>query len=56
MDFNHEFFVGLAKSLGLIWMMAIFFGAVLYAYWPSNKSKFDHAANSVLENDLDEKI
>ena len=51
MEFDHAFFVGLAKSLGLFWLMAIFLGAVIYAYWPSNKSKFDRAAQSILDTD-----
>lgn len=54
MQFGHDFFVGLSKSFGLFWMMAIFFGAVIYAYWPSNKSKFDKAAHSILDHDQDE--
>lgn len=51
MTFDHEFLVGFAKSYGLIYMMVIFFGAVIYAYWPSNQSKFDRAANSILDDD-----
>ncbi len=51
MEFDHNFFVGFAKSYGLFHMMVIFFGAVVYAYWPSNQEKFDRAANSILEED-----
>ena len=51
MEFDHNFFVGFAKSYGLFYMMAFFFSAVIYAYWPSNQKKFDHAAKSILEED-----
>lgn len=51
MNIDHEFLVGFAKSYGLIYMMVIFFSAVIYAYWPSNQSKFDHAAKSILDDD-----
>ena len=54
MSLDHEFFVGLAKSWGLFILMAIFFSAAIYAYWPSNKDKFDHAARDILQPDEDE--
>ncbi|MGA7737519.1 MAG: cbb3-type cytochrome c oxidase subunit 3 [Pseudolabrys sp.] len=31
--------------------MALSIGIVTYAYWPSNKSKFDAAAQSILGHD-----
>ncbi|WP_299153755.1 cbb3-type cytochrome c oxidase subunit 3 [uncultured Tateyamaria sp.] len=51
MEFDHNFFVGFAKSYGLFYMMAFFFGAVVYAYWPANQEKFDQAAKSILDED-----
>jgi cytochrome c oxidase cbb3-type subunit 4 len=51
MSIDHEFLVGLAKSLGLFILMAIFFGTVVYALWPSNQDKFDHAARNILDAD-----
>jgi len=48
---DHGFFVFLAKSYGLFHMMAFFLAAVVYAYWPKNRSKFYNAANSILEDD-----
>ncbi len=34
-----------AQSWGLIYFMLIFLAVCVYALWPSNKDKFDHAAN-----------
>lgn len=47
MDINHETLVAISKSYGLFYMMIFFFIVVLYACWPSNKKKFDKAANSI---------
>lgn len=51
MDINHETLVAASKSYGLFYMMIIFIVATIYAYWPSNKEKFDHAAASILKDD-----
>ena len=51
MNISHEFLVYMSKSYGLFYMMLVFFGAVLYALWPSNKAKFDRAAKSILDED-----
>jgi cytochrome c oxidase cbb3-type subunit 4 len=40
--------VWLSKSFGLFYLIALSIAVVVYAYWPSNKSKFDEAARSVL--------
>lgn len=53
MTFDHNFWVGLAKSYGLFHMMIFFFAACIYAYWPKNKKKFDDAANSILTDDVE---
>ena len=34
-----------AQSWGLIYFMVIFLAVCVYALWPNNKDKFDHAAN-----------
>jgi cytochrome c oxidase cbb3-type subunit 4 len=40
----------LAQTAGLL-LLALCFGlAVIYALWPGNKTKFDHAARSPLED------
>ncbi len=40
-----------AKSWGLVYLMAMFLGVCLYAFWPRNKAKFDKAARMPLEED-----
>ena len=40
-----------AKSWGLVYLIVIFLGAFVYAFWPRNKAKFDKAARMPLEED-----
>lgn len=51
MTFEHETFVAIAKSFGLFYLIALSIGVLIYAFWPSNKGKFDHAARSVLDKE-----
>ncbi|MEH6631852.1 MAG: cbb3-type cytochrome c oxidase subunit 3 [Halopseudomonas aestusnigri] len=36
---------------GLVYLVAMFLVGIVYAFWPKNKSKFDHAAQIPLEDD-----
>ena len=40
-----------AQSWGLVFLVAMFLTAVVYALWPSNRSKFRKAAHMPLEED-----
>ena len=40
-----------AQSWGLVFLVVMFGTAVVYALWPSNKSKFKKAAHLPLEED-----
>lgn len=51
MSFQHVDLVLYAKSYGLLYLLSIFIGVVVYACWPSNKDKFNDAANSVLDDE-----
>lgn len=51
MEINHQTLVAISKSYGLFYMMIIFVGATVYAYWPSNKNKFDQAGKSILKDE-----
>jgi len=51
MELGHQELVAISKSYGLFYMMIIFVGATVYAYWPSNKNKFDQAAKRILEDE-----
>jgi cytochrome c oxidase cbb3-type subunit 4 len=45
---ENEFVVWFSKSLGLFYLIALSIAVVVYAYWPSNKKRFDKAAQSIL--------
>ena len=43
---DNDFVVWFSKSFGLFYLIALSIGIIAYAYWPSNKKQFDHAAHS----------
>ena len=51
MSVDHDFLVGFSKSSGLFYLIALSIGVLIYAYWPSNKKRFDHAARSILSDE-----
>jgi cytochrome c oxidase cbb3-type subunit 4 len=51
MELSHEFFVGLAKSFGLFWLIGLSIAITVYAFWPSLGRRFDKAANSILDDE-----
>ncbi|KKN00492.1 hypothetical protein LCGC14_1137250 [marine sediment metagenome] len=51
MELSHELLVGLAKSFGLFWLIALSIGITAYAFWPSLGKRFDTAANSILDDE-----
>ncbi|THF69687.1 MAG: cbb3-type cytochrome c oxidase subunit 3 [Sulfitobacter sp. SK025] len=51
MELSHELLVGLAKSFGLFWLIALSIGITAYAFWPSLGERFDTAANSILNDE-----
>lgn len=51
MDLDHQSFVAFAKSFGLFYLIALSIGVVVYAMWPSNKKRFDRAAESILDDE-----
>lgn len=53
MSLDHDTVVGFAKSFGLFYLIAMSIGVVIYAYWPKNRKRFDHAANSIVSDDED---
>ena len=48
---DQDFGVWFSKSFGVFDLIALSIGIVAYAYWPSNKRKFDEAAQSILGHD-----
>lgn len=51
MSVTHDFLVGFSKSFGLFYLLALSAAVVVYAYWPSNKQRFDQAAHSILADE-----
>ena len=51
MAFAHETLVWLSKSFGLFYLVAMSIGVLIYAYWPSNKRRFEQAATAILEQE-----
>ncbi len=50
MDIDHNSLVAFAKSWGLFYLIAMAIGVMVYAFWPSNRKRFDHAKKSILDN------
>ena len=44
----HNILVGMSKSLGLFYLIALSIGVVVYAYWPGNRKRFNSAAEQVV--------
>ena len=40
-----------AQTWGLLYFVAVFLAVVAYAFWPSNKKKFDDASKIPLRED-----
>ena len=51
MDIDHDTLVGFAKSWGLFYFIAFSVCVVAYAFWPSNRKKFDNAKRDILDGD-----
>ena len=51
MSIEHDFLVAFSKSFGLFYLIALSIVVVLFAYWPSNKQRFDRAANAILDDE-----
>jgi cytochrome c oxidase cbb3-type subunit IV len=51
MEISHETLVAIAKSFGLIYLVALSVAVTVYAFWPSLGDRFDRAAKSVLDDE-----
>lgn len=51
MEFTHDSFVAFAKSFGLFYLLAMSAVALIFALWPSNKKRFDRAAESIITDE-----
>jgi cytochrome c oxidase cbb3-type subunit 4 len=55
MDLTHNTLVWFSKSYGLFYLIGLSIAILIYVYWPSNKKRFDHAANSILRGEDEDK-
>ena len=51
MDLPHEWYVAMAKSFGLFWLVAMSIVITLYAFWPSLGGRLRRAADSILDDE-----
>ncbi len=51
MDPTYKALAEFAQSWGLLFFFIVFLAIVAYAFWPSNKKKFDEAARRPLRED-----
>ena len=45
---DNDFIVWFSKSFGLFYLIALSIAVLIYVFWPSNKKRFDEAAQSIL--------
>jgi len=50
-DFSYEQILAFSQSWGSLYFMILFVAVCFYAFWPSNKTKFDKAARAPLRDD-----
>ena len=51
MSVEHDLLVAISKSFGLFYLIALSIAVLIYTFWPSNRKRFDHAANSILHDE-----
>ena len=51
MGITHDSLVFLAQTFCLFYLIALSVGVLVYVYWPSNRRKFDDAAQAILQGE-----
>jgi cytochrome c oxidase cbb3-type subunit IV len=51
MEIAHDTLVWFSKSFGLLYLIGLSAIVVVYVFWPSNKKRFDDAAESILRDE-----
>jgi len=51
MSLDHDTLVGFSKSFGLFYLLALSAAVLVYTFWPSNKKRFEQAAESILRDE-----
>ena len=51
MDIDLESLRAVLKQFWTVWLLALFCGIALYAFWPSNRARFERLAHLPLDDD-----
>lgn len=51
MSETYKLLAWFAQTWGLLYFVTVFFAVLIYAFWPSNKKKFDQASRIPLRED-----
>jgi len=51
MDTLHDTLVLFSKTFGLFYLIAFSVAVLVYVYWPSNRGKFERAAEAILQGE-----
>jgi cytochrome c oxidase cbb3-type subunit 4 len=51
MSLDHDWLVWFSKTFGLFYLVGLSIIILVYAYWPSNKKRFDQAADAILHDE-----
>ena len=51
MEIDHNTLVAFSKCCGLFYLLGFFICVLIYAFWPSNRKRFDRAKKSILDQD-----
>jgi len=51
MNLDHDSVVWFSKTFGLFFLIAFSIAVLVYAYWPSNRKRFEDAATSILRDE-----
>lgn len=51
MDLDYATLVFFAKTFGLIYLVVLSIGVVVYTYWLSKKKQYSRAAEAILEDE-----
>ena len=51
MSVAHDTLVWFAKSVGLFYLIGLSLLVLAYTFWPSNRTRFEQAATSILDDE-----
>jgi len=51
MAVTHDALEWFSQSFGLFYLIVLSLAVVAYVYWPSNRKRFDRAADSILDDE-----